>query len=231
MSFAVKHLAVKYGVADRFVFQDLSFRLHDPGFHALFGPSGVGKTTLAKVITGDLTAASGEIASNGLSTFLYSYNLERLPDWSSVGSHLEKVSPTGRRERREALVDSFGLSECLRKRFSLLSLGQQNRVNLLRYLLQDFDLLIMDESLGNVDEPTRERILFSIKEMFPTSYFLYISHNMVEVARFCRCIVVFRGPGRMPAVCTLQGQDARSGVRPHPSKLEKTLIDIVNASS
>ena len=57
----------------------------------------------------------------------------------------------------------------MESRFAQLSLGQQNRTNLTRYLLQDFDLLIMDESLANVDELTKEKIIQKIKEMFPRS--------------------------------------------------------------
>ncbi len=59
----------------------------------------------------------------------------------------------------------------MESRFAQLSLGQQNRTNLTRYLLQDFDLLIMDESLANVDEITKEKIIQKIKEMFPNSLF------------------------------------------------------------
>jgi ABC-type nitrate/sulfonate/bicarbonate transport system ATPase subunit len=148
-----------------------------------------------------------------------------------VGHHLEKVTPSGREALCEDLIDIFKLKECIQKRFSLLSLGQQNRINLLRYLLQDFDVLIMDESLGNVDEPTREGILLQIKERFPGAYFLYISHNVVEVARFCRCIVVLRGSDRTPQSFAIQGQDARWGHSPEPQNLERTMLEIVNASS
>jgi ABC-type multidrug transport system ATPase subunit len=231
MPFAVKNITVKFPGAAQLIFEDLSFELSKPGFHALFGPSGVGKTTLAKVIIGDFLPLSGKIETNGCSRFLYSYNLERLPDWSSTGNHLEKITPPGRDERRKELIRIFGLEECITKRFSLLSLGQQNRVNLLRYLLQDFDLLIMDESLGNVDEPTREKIILHIKEIFPESYFLYISHNVVEVARFCMEIIVLRGSDRKPRSTSVLGQNAMKGIDPDPQKLERSMIEIINASS
>ena len=99
--------------------------------------------------------------------------------------------------RMEELVDSFGLETSLNSRFAQLSLGQQNRTNLTRYLLQDFDLLIMDESLANVDELTREKIILRIKTLYPQHHFLYISHNVIEVSKFCRHILVMAGKGRI----------------------------------
>jgi ABC-type nitrate/sulfonate/bicarbonate transport system ATPase subunit len=129
------------------------------------------------------------------------------------------------------LISIFGLEDCLRQRFSQLSLGQQNRVNLLRYLLQDFDLLIMDESLANVDELTREKIILRIKTLYPQRHFLYISHNVVEVSKFCREIVVLRGAERHPQTIVIRGQDARIDREINKGRLDQTMLEIVNASS
>ena len=107
------------------------------------------------------------------------------------------------------MIDGFGLSALLGLRFAQLSMGQCNRVNLLRYLLQDFGILIMDESMANVDEPTRHAILYTIKSTFPEAVFLYISHNVVEVSRFCDQIVVFRGADKSPQTLQVGGQDHR----------------------
>ena len=77
------------------------------------------------------------------------------------------------------------------KRFNQLSLGQKNRINLIRYLVQDFQMLIMDESLANVDELTREQIILKIKLMFPDRLFLYIPitswkwPNFAGTSSFC----------------------------------------------
>lgn len=231
MQLQVNNLTLKYPGAPNPVFKDLNFELKAPGFNSIFGPSGVGKTSLARILTGDIPGFSEKIDHRGMTTFLYSYNLERLPGWSSVGKHLIKVTPSDRQDRREKLVSVFGLEDCLQQRFSQLSLGQRNRVNLLRYLLQEFDLLIMDESLANVDEITREKILLTIKAMFPNTHFLYISHNVVEVAKFCNDIVVLRGSRRQPQSAIVPGQDARIGQEIDPGKLDRTMLEIVNASS
>lgn len=224
-------LALKYPNTANYVFENLSFQLAKPGFNALFGPSGVGKTSLAKIITGEIHSFSGDIRSKGMQTCLYSYNLERLPGWSSVGKHLEKITPTARRNRRDELISVFGLEELIEKRFSQLSLGQQNRVNLLRYLLQDFHLLIMDESLANVDELTREKIILKIKDLYPEAYFLYISHNVVEVSKLCNEIIVLRGSLKEPSATVVSGRNFMTGQEMERAKLEQTMLEIVNASS
>jgi ABC-type multidrug transport system ATPase subunit len=231
MSLQIQNVTLKYPGSPNFVFQDLSFELKEPGFNSLFGPSGVGKTSLAKILTGDMRHFSGEVTREEMKTFLYSYNTERLPGWSGVGKHLEKITPAGRQERREELISIFGLEDSLRQRFSQLSLGQQNRVNLLRYLLQDFDLLIMDESLANVDELTREKIILRIKTLYPQRHFLYISHNVVEVSKFCCEIVVLRGAERHPQSIVIRGQDARVDRDIDRGRLDQTMLEIVNASS
>ena len=227
----VSGLTLKYPGSAAYVFRNLSFRLNKPGFHALFGPSGVGKTSLARIITADLDGYEGRIGAEGIDRFLYTYNLERLPGWSSIGSHLDKITPQPLRDRRLQLERTFGLEGLMIQRFSRLSLGQQNRVNLLRYLLQDFCLLVMDESLANVDELTRETIILKVKALYPDRHFLYISHNVVEVSKLCDQIVVLRGGDRQPACSLVQGRNCMPGQQLERSQLERTMLEIVNASS
>jgi ABC-type Mn2+/Zn2+ transport system ATPase subunit len=223
-------LTFYYPETEKPIFKALNVRLEHPGFHALFGPSGVGKTSFARLLIGAINGYEGRIRTEDVGTPLYSYNLERLPDWSSVGKHLEKITPPKAVQRRDRLVEIFGVEACLGSRFSRLSLGQQNRINLIRYLVQDFRLLIMDESLGNVDELTRERILLNIKAMYPEVIFLYISHNVVEVAKFCDQILVFRGAHKSPQTQTITGQNHRLQQALDPQGLQKTMLEIVNAA-
>ncbi len=229
MGLTCRQLEYRYPGSDEWVFQDLSFCLDRPGFHSLFGPSGVGKTSLARVISGDIHGFGGDLDPGKIKTVLYTYNQERLPGWSSVDRHLARMTPPGRDGLRHELVETFGLGPIMGQTFSQLSLGQQNRINLLRYLLQDFDLMIMDESLANVDERSKETILLKIKALFCDRYFLYISHNLIEVARFCDRIFLFRGKGKSPQAITFTGLDTRLD---HPSAkadLDRVLLEIMNA--
>lgn len=230
MPIEYRNINYKYPGAQNPVFNNLSCRVGEPGFHALFGQSGVGKSTFARMIAGLLSGFEGEIAGKETKKVYYSYNLERLPGWSDVGEHIEKVTPGANKKRTDEIIKSFGLSACMGSGFSRLSLGQQNRVNLARYLLQDFDLLIMDESLANVDEATREQIIFKVKEMFPQKSFLYISHSVAEVSRFCRNILVLRDFHKNPQILTIEGQDNLMGKPVVKKDLEQTMLEIVNAS-
>ena len=212
------------------VLKDLSLVLDKPGLHGLFGPSGVGKTSLARIIAGIIEPTAGHIRRQGLDTILYCHNLERLPGWSSVGRHLAGITPADKEVLKDRLVRRFGLGDCLGRRFVKLSLGQRNRLNVVRYLLQDPQMLIMDESLANVDEYTRGTVLTSIKEIFPRVCFLYISHNVIEVARFCNQIWVLRDREKVPQAVCIQGMDTGATGEAGPQALEKTMLEMMNAA-
>ncbi|MBU0465435.1 MAG: ATP-binding cassette domain-containing protein [Proteobacteria bacterium] len=211
------------------VINNLSFSIQNPGFKALFGPSGVGKTSLAKLIANSKFRGAKDIVTENMDTILYSYNLERLPGWSSTGNHLNKVTSPEKQSLKEQLIEIFELNDVLGSRFSKLSMGQQNRMNLIRYLVQDFDLLILDESLANVDEKLRETIILAIKELFSDKMFLYISHNLIEVSKFCSQILVFGKFSEKKDSFVIDGQDCKKGYLLDKKELDVTMLEIMNA--
>jgi ABC-type multidrug transport system ATPase subunit len=231
MRIACNNLTYQYPRTDTCIFNNLSCEFSRPGFHALFGQSGVGKTTLARILSGMIPVSGEFIDHTDVQTVLYTHNTERLPGWSGVGSMIESVTPVDFRKKMRELIDAFGLTPVLESRFDHLSLGQQNRVNLTRYLLQEFDMLIMDESLANVDESMREKIIGIIKQWFPEKCFVYISHNMVEVSRFCDHIVVVRGAHRVPQAVAITGMNDFGNAPAAPLKgMEQIMLEMAHAS-
>ncbi len=230
MKLECRHINYSYPGASAPVLRDLSFSIAEPGFHALFGPSGVGKTSLARLLVGLETPGSGAVETHGLKNIYYTHNMERLPGWSSVGRHLDRVTPPHNASLQSSLLEMFDLSSLLNHRFSQLSLGQQNRINLVRYLVQDFQALIMDESLANVDEQTRGQILIAIKQTFPQALFLYISHNVIEVATFCRQVWVLRDARQSPHLTQVAGLDHRDRQAADSGALKRAMLEMMSAA-
>ena len=222
-------LKYTYPGAEVPVIDNLCFSMTAPGFNAVFGPSGVGKTSLAKLVASQANKPESRIVTSGMGRILYSYNQERLPGWSSTGKHLNKVCPAGKEGLKKELIDIFKLESVLDARFSQLSMGQQNRMNLIRYLLQEFDLLILDESLANVDEALRETIILAIKALFPGKMFLYISHNLMEVAKFCRDILVLSEPVKQKGSFMVKGRDYAFGYTLEKKVFEASMLEIMDA--
>ena len=235
MQLACDNLSFQYPDNGTSVLDHLSFTIQGPGFHAVFGPSGAGKTSLARIIAAGITGYKGSLRLKEIKTILYSYNMERLPGWSNIGSLLQQVTPSGRESLLEELITVFDLNDLMHSRFAQLSMGQQNRVNLIRYLVQDFDLLILDESLANVDEKLRHTILLHIKERFPEKMFLSISHNLIEIATFCKEIVVLSSRKKENRECLVQGmdvhrnKDAAQDMLPEKKRLDEVMLEIMNA--
>ena len=230
MHLECRQLNYSYPGSSKQVIQNLSFVMEGAGFNAVFGPSGVGKTSLAKVIADPGELFFQTVATRNISTILYTYNQERLPGWAGIGHHLERVTPDGRQDLRQELIRIFELEEVMTSRFNELSMGQQNRINLIRYLLQDFDLMIMDESLANVDEKLRQDIILSIKELFADRMFLYISHNLLEVATFCNDILVLgRHSSAGRSALVVKGQDLRQKNNLDKKGVDRVMLEIMNA--
>ena len=83
-----KDLSYRYPGSKIEIFTNINYCLSGPGFHALFGPSGVGKTTLAKMMTGDIVGFTGEITKSCIDRILYTYNLERIPGFEKLSGLL-----------------------------------------------------------------------------------------------------------------------------------------------
>ncbi|MEZ0329120.1 MAG: ATP-binding cassette domain-containing protein [Dissulfuribacterales bacterium] len=216
------------------VFRGVHLLLNGPGFYALFGLSGVGKSTLARLLGSKHTGTAGVMSGNiqtDMQTILYAHDSERLPGWISIERHLYGVVPSKNHGLLKRLIQEYGLNDVVHQRFSSLSMGQKNRVNIIRYLLQDWDMLITDEVLANVDEPTRYTILSSIKTLFSNRIVLYISHNAIEVVHFSKNIFVLPQTLRgSEGLIQMQGLDQLPDAIPNEQMVQTRLYELLKAA-
>lgn len=233
MHITCRNLHYTYPGADFPVFSNLEWSLEGPGFFALFGLSGTGKSTLARLISGELFPMQGDIDIQNAGRVLYTHNAERIPGWDTVGAHIRSVTPASKTSLLTTILKDYGMEAHMESRFSGLSMGQKNRINLARYLVQEFDLLIADEVLANVDEPTRKHILERLKTLFPQKTFIYISHNALEAARFSQTIHVLPhgSTAGINKIHKINGLDQQEGMETPEELVQERVYAILRSAA
>ena len=139
-----------------------------PGVTGVLAPSGAGKTTMARLITGLEVPDSGELDIAGDIRAAYLFQEDRLLPWLNVrGNMLLSViakNPTGKDplEAVEEIAEKLEISDTLGMMPQELSGGMAHRAALGRTLLFGGNVLILDEPFRGLDEELRERIIRDI---------------------------------------------------------------------
>ncbi len=166
------------------VFEDLNLTVPDTGITAVIAPSGVGKTTLLRLIAGLETPDFGEIkggAGEGRRVSCV-FQEQRLLPWYTAFENI-KVAVNRRDSEISAFLNEFGItSELSKKRPSELSGGQRQRVCLARALLFESDVLLLDEPFTGLDTDNRLIALKKIKEYALAKPVVLVSHISEDVA-------------------------------------------------
>ncbi len=160
--------------------------IFDQEYIILFGPSGCGKSTLLYCMFGVLAPSAGKMFVNGESIYDYepmqmvyfqrktmgimyqSFNL--IPsitvlDNVALPLIFDNVAPRERNDRAMELCRRFMIDHVAHKRPTLLSGGQQQRVSVARSLVNDPQILIADEPVGNLDSITAAQVMDTLAEI------------------------------------------------------------------
>jgi NitT/TauT family transport system ATP-binding protein len=195
------------------VLRDLDLDVAPGRFIVVIGPSGVGKSTLLRVIAGLLTPDAGEVRVNAHSQgfrlpVALVFQDARLLPWrtvlSNVGFGLEhgKVSARERHDMARAALSLVGLSGYEKRYPHEMSGGQRQRVALARALAVDPDILLMDEPFAAVDALTREALQDELARIHAATHktVIFVTHSITEAVYLADEVVAITGkPGRLAA--------------------------------
>jgi NitT/TauT family transport system ATP-binding protein len=214
---AVRRLGKRYGggraaTPPVVALEDIDFRVGDGTFVSVVGPSGCGKSTLLKILAGLIPASEGEARLRGTPIagprrdIGVVFQSPVLFPWRSVlGNALlpADVQHLGRdraRPRAMELLALVGLSGFEHRYPWELSGGMQQRVAMVRALIHDPALLLMDEPFGALDAMTREAMNAELQRIWTErrKTVLFITHSIAEAVFLSdRVLVMTPRPGRI----------------------------------
>ena len=207
-------------------------------FVAIVGPSGCGKSTLLRLIAGLLRPTEGEVFTNGhavtrpVTDIGIVFQNPVLLDWRNVLDNvLVQVELRGQRaaahrERAVALLRAVGLGDFLGSRPRELSGGMRQRASIVRALIHDPPLLLMDEPFGALDALTREQMRIDLEALWlrTRKTVLFVTHSIDEAVLLAdRVVVMSPRPGRIEQIIEVDLARPRGiGARQAPRFIETT---------
>jgi general nucleoside transport system ATP-binding protein len=207
--------------------QDVSLTVLPGEIHALLGENGAGKSTLVKIIYGSVKPDAGTVSFNGfvahvrnpqearalgISMVFQHFSLfETLSVaenvWLGLDKHLTLAEVT---QRISAKASEYGLDIDPSRPVHTLSVGEMQRVEIIRALLTNPQLLILDEPTSVLTPQAVEKLFVVLKKLSPEGCsILYISHKLHEIRELCTACTVLRA-GKVTGHCNPQNESNAS---------------------
>ncbi|RED53856.1 ABC transporter ATP-binding protein [Aestuariispira insulae] len=193
-----------------------------PGeIHALLGENGAGKSTLVKYIYGVVKADAGEMRWNGELVDVVNPNFARRLGVGMVFQHFSlfdsmtveenialgiapELAGPGLDKRIREVSEQYGLPLDPKRHVFSLSVGERQRIEIVRCLLQDPKLLIMDEPTSVLTPQEVERMFVTLRRLSDEGVsILYISHKLDEIKALCHNATIMRA-GKVVGDCDPQ---------------------------
>ena len=213
----VSHLTKKYG--GHLAVDDVSFTVEDGQIYGLLGPNGAGKSTIMNILTGYLSATSGQVTVAGHplpeeadeAKACVGYLPEQPPlypemtvgEYLNFVAELKKVPRAQRKEQVLRAARRTGLEKVLPRLIRSLSKGYRQRVGIAQALLGSPKIIILDEPTVGLDPAQVIEIRKLIRELGKAHTVILSSHILSEVQAVCQQVLIL-SKGKLAASGTLQ---------------------------
>ena len=213
----VSHLTKQYG--NHLAVDDVSFTVADGQICGLLGPNGAGKSTIMNILTGYLSATSGQVAVAGhplpeeadAAKACVGYLPEQPPlypemtvqEYLTFAAELKGVKKAERKEQVCRAARRTGLETVLPRLIRSLSKGYKQRVGIAQALLGSPRLIILDEPTVGLDPAQVIEIRKLIRELGRAHTVILSSHILSEVQAVCQQILIL-SKGHLAAAGSLE---------------------------
>lgn len=217
----VSHLTKQYG--NHLAVDDVSFTVADGQICGLLGPNGAGKSTIMNILTGYLSATSGQVTVAGhplpeeadAAKACVGYLPEQPPlypemtvqEYLTFAAELKGVKKAERKEQVCRAARRTGLEAVLPRLIRSLSKGYKQRVGIAQALLGSPRLIILDEPTVGLDPAQVIEIRKLIRELGRAHTVILSSHILSEVQAVCQQILIL-SKGHLAAAGSLEGLTA-----------------------
>ena len=189
---ALQDVTLRYG--DRAVLERLSFTFPKKGIVALMGPSGIGKTSLLRLLCGLARPTSGRVLTDHRSIAV-SFQEPRLIPWLDCEKNITFVLSGDNEGLKTAneLLEALELGAYKNALPDALSGGMKQRVSLARALAARADLLLLDEPFSALDEALKLRVIPLIREANKDGLTVIVTHDKDEARALGATVLLLEG--------------------------------------
>lgn len=166
--------------ADKMILDRISMHFERGGIYCVMGESGVGKTTLLRMIMGLEQADSGRIYGGG--RFSAVFQDTRLLEVMTAVENVRFVLGKGQYSAIQSELEAVLPKDCIHQKTAQLSGGMKRRVEIVRAMLADCDTICMDEPFAGLDEDNRNMVCEYIKSRRRGRTVIIATHDRFDAA-------------------------------------------------
>mgnify|MGYP000979143279 CR=1 FL=1 len=195
----IKLINISKKYDDLILLKDFNIDFEKNKITCLFGPSGVGKTTIANIVAGIVPVDEGCVVGIDNSLFSYVFQEPRLLKWYNVYENIDFVlkdvyKPDKRAEIINSYLEMVELSEYRNYKIDALSGGMAQRVSLARAFAYPSHILIMDEPFKGLDNKLKSEMSSLFLKMWNLSQrtVIFITHDVEEAVDLSHIIYTLK---------------------------------------